>query len=43
MKIAELRRLVEEGRASGLSEEDGEAFLDRLKAKYRAMAERHRD
>jgi hypothetical protein len=42
MKIAELRRLVEEGSASRLSE-DGEAFLDRLEAKYRAMAEHHRD
>ena len=38
MKMTELRRLVEEGRTSGLSEQDGEAFLDELEAKYRAMA-----
>jgi antitoxin ParD1/3/4 len=38
IKIAELRRLVEEGRLSGPSEEDGEAFLARLEAKYQAMA-----
>jgi antitoxin ParD1/3/4 len=41
IRIAELRQLAEEGRLSGLSEEDGEAFLDRLEAKYRAMAERY--
>jgi antitoxin ParD1/3/4 len=35
---AELRRLAEEGRLSGLSEEDGEEFLAKLEAKYRAMA-----
>jgi hypothetical protein len=35
---AELRRIVEEGRLSGPSEEDGETFLARLEAKYRAMA-----
>ena len=40
IKTAELRRLAEEGRLSGLSEEDGEAALDRLEAKYRAMAGR---
>lgn len=40
MKMTELRRLVEEGGASGLSEQDGEAFLDELEAKYRAMAPR---
>jgi antitoxin ParD1/3/4 len=34
----ELRNLIEEGTRSGLSDEDGEAFLDRLSAKYRAMA-----
>jgi antitoxin ParD1/3/4 len=39
IKLAELRRLAEEGRLSGLSDEDGEAVLDRLEAKYRAMAE----
>jgi len=37
LRLAELRRLAEEGRASGLSAEDGEAVLDRLEAKYRAM------
>lgn len=40
IKVAELRRLAEEGRLSGLAEEDGEAVLDRLEAKYRALAER---
>jgi antitoxin ParD1/3/4 len=40
IKVAELHRLAEEGRLSGLSEDDGEAVLDRLEAKYRAMAER---
>jgi antitoxin ParD1/3/4 len=40
IKMAELRRLAEEGRLSGLSDEDGEAVLDRLEAKYRAMAKR---
>jgi antitoxin ParD1/3/4 len=40
IKASELRRLAEEGRLSGLSDEDGEAVLDRLEAKYRAMAER---
>jgi len=38
IKVAELRRLAEEGRLSGLSAEDGEAVLDRLEAKYRAVA-----
>lgn len=38
LKTAELRRLAEDGRASGLSDEDGEAFLDRLGARYRGMA-----
>ena len=38
-KIAKLRRLAEEGRLSGLSEEDGEAVIDRLEAKYQAVAE----
>ena len=42
LKIAELRDLVDEGRRSGLSDEDGEAFLDRLEGKYQAMAERRR-
>jgi antitoxin ParD1/3/4 len=35
VRIAELHRLAEEGRLSGISDEDGEAFLDRLEAKYR--------
>jgi antitoxin ParD1/3/4 len=38
-KIAKLRRLAEEGRLSGLSEEDGEAVIDRLEAKYQALAQ----
>jgi antitoxin ParD1/3/4 len=38
-KLAKLRRLAEEGRLSGLSEEDGEAVIDRLEAKYQALAE----
>ncbi len=42
LRYAELRRLAEEGRESGLSEEDGEAVLDRLDAKYRAMIARRR-
>ena len=37
----ELRRLLEEGRAGGLSERSGEATLDRLEKKYRQMAKRH--
>jgi hypothetical protein len=40
VKVAELRRLAEEGRLSGLSDKDGEAVLDRLEAEYRARAER---
>jgi antitoxin ParD1/3/4 len=40
IKVLELRRLAEEGRLSGLSEDDGEAVLDRLEAKYRALAAR---
>src|SRR6266700_6250264 len=40
IKVAELRRMAEEGRLSGLSEDDGEAVLDRLEAEYRALAER---
>ena len=42
LEIAELRDLVEEGRRSGLSEENGDTFLDRSEAKYQAMAERRR-
>jgi antitoxin ParD1/3/4 len=42
LRYAELRRLAAEGRESGLSEEDGEAVLDRLDAKYRTMIARRR-
>ena len=38
-KVVELRRLAEEGRLSGLSDEDGEKVLDQLEAEYRATAE----
>lgn len=38
LRVAEIRKLVEEGRRSGLAEEDPEAFFDRLEAKYAAMA-----
>jgi antitoxin ParD1/3/4 len=41
-RIAELRRLAEEGRMSGLSEEDGEAFLDRLEARHKPQRKRKR-
>jgi antitoxin ParD1/3/4 len=40
VKVAELRRLAEEGRLSGVSNEDGEAVLDRLEVKYQHLAER---
>ena len=40
IKIAELRRLAEEGRLSGLSEEDGADFLDRLEARYASESKR---
>ena len=40
-RIAELRRLAEEGRLSGLSDDEGETVLDRLEAQYRALAEPH--
>lgn len=33
----ELRSLVDEGLSSGLSANDGEEFLDRLKTKYATM------
>ena len=33
----ELRQLAEAGRASGLSDDEGAAFLDRLERKYRGM------
>ncbi|HME23075.1 MAG TPA: type II toxin-antitoxin system ParD family antitoxin [Acetobacteraceae bacterium] len=38
----ELRHLVEQGRASGLSDQPGETALDRLEAKYRRIAKRRR-
>ena len=38
--MAEMHSLAEEGRLSGLSDKDGEIFLDRLEAKYRARIER---
>ena len=38
IRIAKLRRLAEEGRLSGLSDEDGETVLNRLQAKYRLLA-----
>ena len=34
----ELRQLIEQGRASELSDEPGQAVLDRLETKYRRMA-----
>jgi antitoxin ParD1/3/4 len=37
-----LRRLLDQGRASGLSDEPGEAVLDRLETKYRRMTKRRR-
>lgn len=40
VRLGELRRQVEEGRASGLSEQDGEAFLEELEAKYETMVAR---
>ena len=38
----ESRQLIKQGRASGLSDEPGEAVLDRLETKYRRMAKRRR-
>ncbi|MGH7098622.1 MAG: hypothetical protein ACREE4_13280 [Stellaceae bacterium] len=41
LTLAELARLAaEEGKASGLSDEDGEALIDRLIAKYRSLVGR---
>ncbi|MGH7056102.1 MAG: hypothetical protein ACREFA_20060 [Stellaceae bacterium] len=40
LTLAELARLAEEGKASGLSDEDGEALIDRLVAKYRSLVGR---
>jgi antitoxin ParD1/3/4 len=37
LRLAELRRAAEEGRLSGLSDEDGDAFLDRMEARYRRI------
>jgi antitoxin ParD1/3/4 len=42
IKVAELRRLAEERRLSGLSDEGGEAMLERLEAEYSARVERTR-
>ena len=42
LKITELRRLVDEGRASRLSHEDGEDFLNRLEARYRVPPKKRR-
>ena len=39
-RIAELRRLAEDGRLSGVSDDDGEAVLDRLEEKYRSSVKR---
>jgi antitoxin ParD1/3/4 len=38
LKLAELRRAVAEGEASGVSEEDPDAFFDRLAARYAKAA-----
>jgi antitoxin ParD1/3/4 len=38
----ELRRLLDQGPASGLSDAPGEAVLDRLEEKYRGMTKRRR-
>jgi len=35
LRLAELRRMAEAGEASGVSVEDGAAFLERLEARYR--------
>lgn len=40
LRQAELRELIEQGRASGLSTQDGDAVLDRLETKYRRMGKR---
>jgi len=40
IRLAELRRVAEEGRQSGLADEDGETILDDLEAKYRALGDR---
>ncbi len=38
VRTVQLRAIAEEGRVSGISAADGETALDRLEAKYRAMA-----
>lgn len=38
--LDELRSQVEEGRVSGLSEQDGEAFLEELEAKFTTLSAR---
>jgi antitoxin ParD1/3/4 len=38
LRFAELRRLADDGKAGGLSDEDGEAVLDRLETKYSRLA-----
>ena len=40
LRLAKLRRLVRTGQVSGSPEEDSDAVLGRLEAKYRAMATR---
>jgi len=39
IRLTELRRLAEEGRCSGLADEDGEATLDVLEGRYRGMVD----
>lgn len=38
--VEELRALIQEGIDSGPSETDGEVFMERLRQRYEAMAER---
>jgi antitoxin ParD1/3/4 len=38
LRLAELREMAEAGRCGGVSDEEGDRFLDRMEAKYRAMA-----
>ena len=38
--IAELRRLIQEGIDSGVSQEDGRDFLQRMRKKYQDMADK---
>jgi antitoxin ParD1/3/4 len=39
VKVAELRRHPEEGRLGGISDDDGEAVIERMEAKNRQLAE----